>query len=68
LLVASFNSTGFASARAVYQYALDYGAEMHLQAVVMHVSFDPGARLEFEELGNVHGPRDLAVPPPDAIR
>src|SRR6266581_4600632 len=36
-------------------------AEMHLQAVVMHVSFDPGARLEFEELGNVHGPRDLAV-------
>src|SRR5437879_13473561 len=34
---------------------------MHLQAVVMHVSFDPGARLEFEEFGHVHGPRDLAV-------
>src|SRR5258706_395128 len=51
----------FCLARAVYQMPLDYGAEMHLQAVVMHVSFDPGARLEFEELGNVHGPRDLAV-------
>src|SRR5216683_1015617 len=52
---------GFCLARAVYQMPLDYRSEMHLQAVVMHVSFDPGARLEFEELGNVHGPGDLAV-------
>jgi len=41
--------------------SLDYGAEMHLKAVVMHISFDPGARLEFEEFGHVHGPRDFAV-------
>src|SRR5713226_2299914 len=27
----------------------------------MHVSFDPGARLEFEELGDVYRPRDFAV-------
>src|SRR5437867_12978919 len=40
---------------------LDYRAEMHLQTVVMHISFDPGARLEFEEFGYIHGPRDLAV-------
>ena len=35
--------------------------EMHLQAVVMHISFDPGTRLEFEEFGYIHGPCDLAV-------
>src|SRR5438552_7384342 len=52
---------GLCFARAVYQMPLDYGAEMHLQTVVMHVSFDSGARLEFEELGHIHGPRDLAV-------
>src|SRR5437879_11800285 len=40
---------------------LDYRAEMHLQAVVMHISVDPGTRLEFEEFGHIHGPRDLAV-------
>src|SRR6266571_2899051 len=40
---------------------LDYRAEMHLQTVVMHISFDSGARLEFEEFGHIHGPRDLAV-------
>src|SRR5258705_9502336 len=47
--------------RAVYQMPLDYGAEMHLQAVVMHISFDPRARLEFEEFGHIHGPGDLSV-------
>src|SRR6266853_3699817 len=52
---------GFCFARAVYQMPLDYGAEMHLQTVVMHVPFASGARLEFEELGHIHGPRDLAV-------
>src|SRR2546423_13773683 len=52
---------GFCFARSVYQMPLDYGAEMHLQTVVMHVSFDSGARLEFEEFGHIHGPRDLAV-------
>src|SRR6266853_1126158 len=52
---------GFCFARAVYQMPLDYGAEVHLQTVVMHVPFDSGARLEFEELGHIHGPRDLAV-------
>src|SRR6266571_9451470 len=52
---------GFCFARAVYQMPLDYGAEMHLQTVVMHVSFDSGARLEFEEFGHIHGPRDLAI-------
>src|SRR2546427_6993353 len=40
---------------------LEHGPEMHLQAVVMHVSFAPGARLEFDELGDVHRPRDFAV-------
>src|SRR5882762_9372915 len=40
---------------------LDYCAQMHLQAVVMHISFDPGPRLEFEEFGHIHGPGDLAV-------
>src|SRR3989440_1456996 len=52
---------GLCFARAVYQMPLDYGAEMHLQTVVMHVSFDSGARLEFEEFCHIHGPRDLAV-------
>src|SRR5438445_2476175 len=52
---------GLGFARAVYQMPLDYGAEMHLQAVVMHISFDPGTRLEFEEFGYIHGPCDLAV-------
>src|SRR6266480_2571370 len=52
---------GFRFARAVYQMPLDYSAEMHLQAVVMHISFDPGTRLEFKEFGHVHRPRDLAV-------
>src|SRR4029077_1042789 len=52
---------GFGFARAVYQMPLDYGAEMHLQAVVMHVSFDPGTRLEFEEFCYVHRSRDLSV-------
>src|SRR3989440_4730975 len=52
---------GLCFARAVYQMPLDYGAEMHLQTVVMHVSFDSGARLEFEEFGHIHGARDLAI-------
>src|SRR5204862_6749731 len=52
---------GFRFARAVYQMPLDYSAEMHLQAGVMHIPFDPRTRLHFEEPAHVTRHRDHPV-------
>src|ERR1700716_1815450 len=45
----------------MHEPSLDYRALLDLDALVVHVSFDPGARLEFESLGGVNWPVDGAV-------
>src|SRR5713226_7434515 len=64
---------GLLTARSKLQfYALRFGAVMHqaafhhrtlvdLDAFVVHVTFDPRPRLEFEGLGRLHRPVDDAV-------
>src|ERR1700674_86804 len=45
----------------MHEPSLDHGALLDLDALVVHVSFDPGTRLEFEGLGGVYRAVDGAV-------
>src|SRR5882672_756027 len=51
----------FRFARAVHQVSLDYGPQVHLQAVVVHVPFDARTRLKFEKFSHVDRTRNLTV-------
>src|SRR6267142_733759 len=46
---------------AVDQPAFDHRALLNLDALVVHIAFDPGASLEFESLRGVHRPVDCSV-------
>src|SRR5258706_7726830 len=60
-LLRDFQLDGFHFRRMVHQPALDDRALLDLDALVMHVPFDPRMGLEFERLARIHRPVDGAV-------
>src|SRR5262249_13466016 len=60
-LLGDFELDAFHFCGVMHEAPFDHSALLHLDALVMHVSFDPGIRLHLRGFAGIRGPVDRAV-------